>query len=183
MQKEVGELLCGKIEEKGLKFDSVCGVPYTALPIATVSQRVGLPVLTVWLQAVSLRLGAPMVMRRKEAKSYGTKKTIEGSFREQDVVLVVEDVLTSGTSILETVNVSSPLCRIYGQLNRLFPQTLTACKLRVTDALVLLDRNQNGCHNLQSMNLPHTGIAVHRYSFSLTPLILMTLFAPKASSI
>lgn len=125
-----------------------------------------------------------MVMRRKEAKSYGTKKTIEGSFADQDVVLVVEDVLTSGTSILETVNVSSPLStRIYGQLNLSFPQTLTACKLRVTDAVVLLDRNQNGCHNLQSMNLPHTGIAVHRYSASLTPLILMTLFVRKASSI
>lgn len=59
-----------------------------------------------WLQVVSLDLHVPMLMRRKEAKSYGTKKTIEGSFTEDDVVLVVEDVLTSGSSILETVNVS-----------------------------------------------------------------------------
>ena len=43
-----------------------------------------------------------MVMRRKEAKSYGTKQMVEGSFKKGDVALVVEDVISSGTSILET---------------------------------------------------------------------------------
>lgn len=41
---------------------------------------------------------------RKEAKSYGTGKSIEGPFQKGDRVVVIEDVITTGGSALKAIN-------------------------------------------------------------------------------
>lgn len=98
-------------------FDLVCGVPYTALPFAT---------------ALSIRQEIPMVLKRKERKEHGTGKMCEGSFQKNQKCLVIEDVITSGQSILETV------------------AALEAEALVVQDIVVLVDRQQGGRKLLES---------------------------------
>ena len=108
---------------KDLSYDLLCGVPYTALPFAT---------------AISIEHNIPMVMRRKEKKDYGTARTIEGVYEKNARCLIIEDVITSGSSILETA------------------KALREEGLLVSDAIVLVDREQGGVAALAK-----EGIRVH----------------------
>jgi len=96
---------------KDLKFHVVAGIPYTALPIAT---------------AISLSQNWPMVYARKEVKDYGTKKKIEGVFKEGGTALIIDDLITTGGSKFETI------------------EPFEASGLKITDFLVLVDREQGG---------------------------------------
>lgn len=61
----------------------------------------GVPLVT----AVSLRTGIPSAYIRKGEKHYGTQARIEGTIDKGDRVAIVEDVTTTGGTILETAEV------------------------------------------------------------------------------
>ncbi|PZU84954.1 MAG: orotidine 5'-phosphate decarboxylase [Chryseobacterium sp.] len=97
-------------------FDIICGVPYAALPMAT---------------AMSLQSYIPLIIKRKEAKSYGTKKLIEGIYEKGQNCLLVEDVITSGKSLVETID------------------EVENEGIKVSDIVVVLDREQGGKEKLE----------------------------------
>lgn len=61
----------------------------------------GIPLVT----ACALRLGLPAIFVRNAKKDYGTAKQLEGELQAGDVVVLFEDVATSGGQALEAVKV------------------------------------------------------------------------------
>lgn len=84
--KDISEQLWKLVED--LEFDHLCGVPYAALSLSS---------------AMSMMHGKPMVVKRKEQKSHGTKKLVEGIFHEGQKCVVIDDVISSGISMIETL--------------------------------------------------------------------------------
>lgn len=53
--------------------------------------------------AAAMESGKPFVLVRNRKKDYGTSKQIEGVINKGDRVLIIEDVLTTGGQVLESV--------------------------------------------------------------------------------
>jgi uridine monophosphate synthetase len=83
--RSMADMLTEKI--RGLEFDIVSGIAYTALPYAAI---------------VAEKLGKPLIFQRKEEKSYGLGGSIVGSFKPGDKCLVIDDLVTTGESKIET---------------------------------------------------------------------------------
>jgi orotate phosphoribosyltransferase len=115
---QIALMIAEKIQEG--KVDKIAGPALGAVPIAT---------------AVSIKSGIPMLMIRKAKKDYGTTKLIEGDLKDKDRVIVVEDVTTTGNSLLNAINAINDNGGV------------------VVGAFVAVDREEGALENLKKNNI------------------------------
>ena len=121
----IGPLALAALKDASWNPDAVGGLTLGADPIsyaiAYASANTSMPVRAFTV--------------RKQAKLHGTGRLIEGPFREHDHVVVVEDVITTGSSALQAVDV----IRLAGGT--------------VLGVLALVDREEGGRDTLLSSGL------------------------------
>ncbi len=121
----IGPLGLHAIGERAWHPDSIGGLTLGADPvsyaIAYASQLAGMPVRAFTV--------------RKEAKTHGTGKVIEGAFEANDRVVVVEDVITTGGSALRAV------------------EAVRAAGGTVVGVLAVVDREEGGREAIQAAGL------------------------------
>jgi orotate phosphoribosyltransferase len=80
--------------------------------------------------AASLQSDLPFIIVRKAAKDYGTAKRIEGPYEEGECICLIEDVVTSGGALLDSV------------------EALRGAGLVVHTAVCVVDREEGGADAL-----------------------------------
>jgi len=101
-------------------YDLLAGMELGAIPLVV---------------ALSLESRIPYVIIRKEKKEHGTGKQIEGKEVKGKKVLVIEDVTTSGGSVIKTI------------------QILRESQAEVDKVLVVVDRESGAREKLEKLNL------------------------------
>jgi uridine monophosphate synthetase len=94
---------------ENLEFERIAGIPYGSLPTAT---------------GLSLRLNHPMIYPRKEVKAHGTRRVVEGHFEPGETIVVVDDILITGKSVMAGA------------------EKLKSVGLQVNDIVVFIDHEQ-----------------------------------------
>jgi uridine monophosphate synthetase len=105
------------------KTDKILGVPTAGVPFATI---------------ISQKLAKPMLYYRRERKEHGVRKKIEGDMQRNERIVMVDDLITTGQSVIDAANAA----RDQGGV--------------VHELVVLLDREQGGKENLRAQSIePH----------------------------
>ena len=122
----IGPLGLAALEDAQWSVDSVGGLTLGADPVSYA------------VSYASALAGRPVrcFTVRKEAKTYGAGRLIEGSFRAGDRVAVVEDVITTGGSALRAV------------------EAVRGAGGTVVGVLALVDREEGGREAIEAQGLP-----------------------------
>ena len=128
------------IENIGLgNFDSLVSVPTGGLVIAS---------------ALAIETVKPLIYVRNKPKNYGTSKSIEGVTREGMNVLMIDDVATTGGSVVNAI------------------RSLKEANVTVTDAYVIVNRMEGADEALKEL-----GVKLH--SITNVMQITETLYQQK----
>jgi len=101
-------------------FDSFVSVPTGGLVIAS---------------ALAIETVKPIIYVRSKPKDYGTSKSIEGLIREGMSVLMIDDVATTGGSVVNAIKL------------------LKEAKIKVTDAYVIVNRMEGADEALKELGV------------------------------
>jgi len=108
-----------------VNFHRIAGIPTAGVPFASI---------------LSFRLRKPFLYVRKEMKTHGRERRVEGLLSPGEKVLIVDDLITTGKSTGEAIEA----IRSEGGL--------------VEDAVVLIDREEGGAKHLKTM-----GVTLHPF--------------------
>ncbi len=101
----LGKLFADRV---GANVDRIAGAELGAVPLAA---------------ATSIYSGKPCVFIRNQKKDYGTAKLVEGILNAGEMVMIVEDVLTTGGQVLESCKILTDMGvkidRIVGVIDRM----------------------------------------------------------------
>ena len=114
--KKIAEAMAEYVEG----YDLLSGMELGAVPLIT---------------ALSLETNIPYVIIRKGKREHGTGKQIEGGDVKNKHVLVIEDVTTSGGSVVKTI------------------QILRQNQAKVDEVLVVVDRESGAEEKLQNLDV------------------------------
>lgn len=124
--KAYGSLINEYSSLRGIKFDRIAGIPVAALPLAT---------------AMSLETGIPMIFPRLQQKEHGTGNLIEGEYKAGENVLLLDDLITTGKSKVEALEI------------------LRKAGLKVEHLVVLLERGVQGRKDMEA-----EGVTLHAFA-------------------
>jgi len=114
------KMIAKKMSKYTKGYDLLAGMELGAVPIVV---------------ALSLETEIPYVIVRKEKREHGTQKQIEGGKIKDKNVLIIEDVTTSGGSVVKTI------------------QILRVNNAKVNRALVVVDRGNTAKEKLHDMDV------------------------------
>lgn len=117
-------------------LDEICGHIYLNLFPDNIDVIAGLELGGIAIATIlSSTINLPLSFVRKEVKTYGTCQLVEGANVVGQNVLVVEDIITTGSQVIKSVNHLRDLGAI------------------VNDAICVIDRENGGKQALQSIGV------------------------------